>query len=59
MTASISVLFAPVTGVTGSVKSMEIKSPTDKECFTYEQTNKQTDYRIVDWKCYKLNASQT
>ena len=38
MTASTTVPLAvvvPVTVVTGSVKSMVIKFPTDEECFTY------------------------
>ena len=31
-------LVVPVTVVTGSVKSMVIKFPTDEECLTYRQT---------------------
>ena len=41
MTASTTVplaLVVPVTVVTGSVKSMVFKFPTDEECLTYRQT---------------------
>ena len=41
MTASTTVplaLVVPVTVVTGSVKSMVFKFPTDEECLTYKQT---------------------
>ena len=41
MTASITAplaLIVPVTVVTGSVKSMVFKFPTDEECLTYRQT---------------------
>ena len=41
MTASTTVpltLVIPVTVVTGSVKSMVFKFPTDEECLTYRQT---------------------
>ena len=42
MTASTTVPLAvvvPVTVVTGSVKSMVFKFPTDEECFTYKDTH--------------------
>ena len=41
MTASTTVplaLIVSVTVVTGSIKSMVFKFPTDKECLTYRQT---------------------
>ena len=46
MTASTTVplaVFVPVTVVTGSVKSMVFKFPTDEECFTYTKTQTVTN----------------